>query len=373
MGISGNLSTMNVADLLQFLAAGRKTGMLKFDRAKIVKQVYLEDGVIVGSNSNDPKEYLGQLLIHYGKIDEAQLRAALKVQRESGGRLGEILIETEVLTQAEVLEVLRIRTLDIIYDLFLWDEAHFELYDNEPTPEYFIRIEIQPTKVIMDGVYRIDEWKRYRTLIPSDRSLLELGTGWTSLLNVSKDVRQILFFVEKRMSAAEICYNMHASPFHVYGQLYDLVEKGIARVEGEVPEDFIAVKDLVNLPATSQGMLAAARMHLDKSDVEGAFETIQGVLEREPNNSEARMLLAVAEDKLVKQLYAYPLLPDAVPRVLITEDGLTDQQLGPQEAFLLSRMNGEWDLKSILSICPFREVDSLRMIRAMLDRGIIRF
>src|SRR6185295_12843920 len=102
--------------------------------------------------------------------------------------------------------------------------------------------------------------------------------------------------------------------------------------------------------------------------------TIQGVLEKEPNNSEARMLLAVAEDKLIKQLYAYPLLPDAVPRVLITEDGLTEQQqLGPQEAFLLSRMNGEWDLKSILSICPFREVDSLRMIRAMLDRGIIRF
>jgi len=151
------------------------------------------------------------------------------------------------------------------------------------------------------------------------------------------------------------------------------VEKGIARVEGEVPEDFIAVKDFVNLPASIQGMLTAARMHLDKSDVEGAFETIQGVLEKEPNNSEARMLLAVTEDKLVKQLYAYPLLPDAVPRVLITEDGLTEQQLGPQEAFLLSRMNGEWDLKSILSICPFREVDSLRMIRAMLDRGIIRF
>src|SRR6185295_14157091 len=111
--------------------------------------------------------------------------------------------------------------------------------------------------------------------------------GWTAALELSKEVRQLFYFVEKRMSAAEICYNMHASPFHVYGQLYDLVAKGIARVEGEVPEDFIAVKDLVNLPASIQGMLTAARMHLDKSDVEGDFETIQGVLEKEPNNSEA--------------------------------------------------------------------------------------
>ncbi len=134
MGIQGNLSTMNVSDLLQFLAAGRKTGMLKFDRAKIVKQVYFDKGLIVGSNSNDPRDYLGQLLIHYGKLDESQLKAALETQRKSGGRLGEILVSTKVLPQADVLEVLRIRTLDIIYDLFLWEDAHFELHDNVRPP-----------------------------------------------------------------------------------------------------------------------------------------------------------------------------------------------------------------------------------------------
>jgi hypothetical protein len=59
--------------------------------------------------------------------------------------------------------------------------------------------------------------------------------------------------------------------------------------------------------------------------------------------------------------------------VIISDDSLTEQQLGPQEAFLLSRINGEWDVSSILSICPFREVDSLRMIKSLLDRGIINF
>lgn len=372
-GIQGNLSTMNVSDLLQFLAAGRKTGMLRFDRAKIVKQIYFENGLIVGSNSNDPRDYLGQLLIHYGKLDESQLKAALEIQRQAGGRLGEILVSTKVLPEEAVLEVLRIRTLDIIYDLFLWEDAHFELYDNERPPDYFIRIEVQPTKVIMDGVYRIDEWKRYRSLIPSDRALLELGAGWTSLLNVSKELRQILYFVEKRMSVAEICYNMHAPPFHVYGQLYDLVNKGIARVAGEAPEDFSAVEDTVDLPETVPELLAAARMQLSKSDAEAALSTIQNILQKEPKNSEARTLLSVAEDKLLHQMYAAPLLPNAVPRVLISEDGLTDHQLGPQEAFLLSRINGEWDISSILSICPFREVDSLRMIKTLLDRGIINF
>jgi hypothetical protein len=373
MGISGNLSTMNVSDLLQFLAGARKTGMLKLDRAKIVKQIYFENGLIVGANSNDPKEYLGQLLIHYGKLDETQLKAAMEVQRNSGGKLGEILISTHVLPEADVLEILRIRTLDIIYDLFLWEDAHFQLYDNESPPEDLIRINVEPTKVIMDGVYRFDEWKRYRTLIPSDRTVLELTPGWTALLEVGKEVRQIFYFVAKRMSVAEICYNMHASPFHVYGQLYDMVIEGIARVSGEAPERFIAGEELADLPETLPELLEAARLQLDRGDAESAWGTLQNVLEKEPKNSKARRLLNVAEGKFIEQMYVSPLLPEAVPKVLIPAEDLTDQQLEPQEAFLLSRVNDEWDVKSILSVCPFREVDSLRMIKTFLDNGIIGF
>ena len=372
-GIEGNLATMSVSDLLQFLAVGRKTGKLRFERAKIVKEVYLEEGIIIGATSNDPKEYLGQLLIHYGKLDEPQLRAALQVQREAGGRLGEILVSTGVLAQEDVVQVLRIRTLDVIYDLFLWDEAHFELYDNEPPPDYFVRVEIQPTKVIMDGAYRIDEWKRYRTLIPSDRALLELGAGWTASLNLSKDVRQVLYFVEKRMSVAEISYNMHASPFHVYGLLYDLVHRGIARVAGEVPESFQAPQVPADTQETVPNLLAIARKRLAKGDAKSVLSTLQSVLEKEPKNSAARALLSVAENLLIQQLYVAPLLPDAVPKLLMSEAGLTLQVLEPQEAFVLSRINNEWDVKSILSICPFREVDSLRMIKTLLDRGIISF
>jgi hypothetical protein len=84
-------------------------------------------------------------------------------------------------------------------------------------------------------------------------------------------------------------------------------------------------------------------------------------------------MLNVAEEKFIRQMYTNPLLPNAVPRVLIPTEDLTDQQLAPQEAFLLSRINDEWDVKSILSVCPFREVDSLRMIRTFLERGIIGF
>jgi hypothetical protein len=373
MGIHGNLSTMSVADLLQFLATGKKTGTLKFDRGQVVKQIYFENGLIVGSGTNDPKEYLGQLLIHYGKINESQLKGAMQVQRSAGGRLGEILISTKVLTEADVMEILRIRTLDIIYDLFIWEEAHFEFYDNEKMPEDLIRIEVEATSVIMDGIYRIDEWARYRTLIPSDRTILELVPGWTSSLEQGKEVRQILYFIEKRMSVGEICYNMHAAPFHIYGELCELVSQGIARVAGEATEAFAVNKELLDLSDTAPELLKKARSHLDNNDSEGAMSLLHEVLEKEPTNAEAKSLLSAAEEKFVKKMYASTILPHAVPKLLIPVDSLTDQQLAPQEGFLLSRINGEWDIRSILSICPFREPDSLLMLKTFLDNGIIGF
>jgi len=371
MGIHGNLTTMSVSDLLQFLAAGRKTGTLKFDRGKVIKQIYLQNGLIVGSNSNDPKEYFGQLLIHCAKLNEPQLQAAMEVQRDSGGKLGEILISTRVLAKADVIEILRIRTLEIIYDLFLWEQAHFEFYDDDPAPDDLIRIQVESTAVIMDGIYRIDEWARYRMLIPTDRVVLELGPGWTSSLNFGKEIRQILYLAEKRMSVAEICYHMHASSFHVYGQLYDLISKSIVKVAGEVPESFDSSKDFPDLRETIPELFSAARSRMEDGNAEAALSLVHKILGEEPKNAEAQSLLADAEKQFVDEMYTTLILPQSVPKLLVSVDNLAEQQLEPQEGFLLSRINGEWDIKSILSICPFREADCLRMIKKLLDGGII--
>ncbi len=371
MAIQGTLKTMSLTDLLQFLAAGRKSGTLKFDRGNVSKQVYFENGLIVGSKSNDPREYLGQVLLHYGKVDESQLQAAREVQRTSGARLGEVLVQQGFLTEDEVLDILKTRTLDAIYDLFVWNEGEFEFYDDEPLPSDMILIEVEPTTVIMEGIYRLDELARYRTLVPSDRSLIELGPGWTSSLKLGKEYRRILYFVEKRMSVAEICYHMHASAFHVYGQLYTLISEGVARVAGELPEESLPkVAQVEDLPESVTEMIWSAQRKLDE-DPEAAMLTVQKALQQQPNNAEAQALLAAAEEKYVKYVYANELSPHAVPQLVVAPSDLTGQQIDPQEGFVLSRINGSWDIQSILSICPFREADCVRMIRDLLKRGII--
>ena len=366
---------MSVADVLQFLAAGQKTGTLKIGGGSITKQIYLENGKIVGSTSNDPKEFLGQVLLHYGKIDETQLQTAMDIQRQSGGKLGAIISARGFVSQEDIMDVLRTRTLEIIYDLFIWEEAEFEFFDSEPLPTDLIRIQVDATSVIMDGIYRIDEWARYRRVIPSDRTFFELKTGWTQTLPESnKELREVLFHVEKRHTVAEICFNLHTSPFHACALLFDLVEKGAIKVAGEAeapPAEVTADLSELKLPQTAPELLKLAREELKRHDVENALVYIHSALEQEPKSAEGHRLREEVERRYVANVYQNGLSPNSVLKLLGSLEQLANERLGPQEGFVLSRINGEMDISGILSVCPFREADSLRMIKTMLDRGII--
>jgi hypothetical protein len=174
------------------------------------------------------------------------------------------------------------------------------------------------------------------------------------------------------MSVAEICYHMHASSFHVYGQLYTLISEGLARVVGELPEESrVTVSDVEDVPESVTEMVWSAERKLD-SDPEAAFQILQNALQQQPNNPEAQALLPAAEQKFIRHVYENGgISPRSVPQLRVSPTDLTNEQIDPQEGFVLSRINGSWDIQSILSICPFREADCLRMIKKLIERDII--
>ena len=105
MSIVGSLATMNVADLLQFLEVGQKSGILRVRHEKITKMIFFEKGIIVGSSSNDPKEYFGQFLLHYGKIDETGLKAGMEKHRQLKVPLGRALVHLGLINDGEMMEL----------------------------------------------------------------------------------------------------------------------------------------------------------------------------------------------------------------------------------------------------------------------------
>jgi len=61
-----------------------------------------------------------------------------------------------------------------------------------------------------------------------------------------------------------------------------------------------------------------------------------------------------------------------VPELAIDLDQLMTTNLGPNEAFLASRVNGLWTIRDILSIAPFEQDECLAIFSKLLKRGILK-
>ena len=145
------------------------------------------------------------------------------------------------------------------------------------------------------------------------------------------------------------------------------------KVAGEAPPPEVQDLAALKLPETVPELLKLARAEMKEDNIENALAIINSALDQDPKSTEANRLREGAEKKFIAQVYEEGVYPHSVPKLRETLEQLEHERLGPKEGFVLSRINGELDIASIVSVCPFREADSLQMIKKLLDGGIIGF
>src|SRR5215210_1735120 len=168
MALSGNLRTMLPGDLLQWLSLGQKTGTLVISNKRVEKKIFFRNGRVISSASNDPREYLGQFLMSHGYLSEPELKKAMEVQQQSNILLGKILVMIDVITEADLQRLMRLKAEEEIYDIFLWNDGNFYFIDDELPQMEMIALQVDVTGIIMEGTRRVDEWTRIRETIPSE-------------------------------------------------------------------------------------------------------------------------------------------------------------------------------------------------------------
>lgn len=157
MSITGNLLTLELSELLQWLAQGTKTGVLIIENDDTEKRIYFDRGIIVASESSDSQEHLGHFLVAEGLIDEPTLARALKLQQATQILLGKVLVTLGSITEDELNQVLRQKTQETIYELFCWPEGEFRFVP-DALPEFpMVPMSLDVTNMVLEGMRRIDE------------------------------------------------------------------------------------------------------------------------------------------------------------------------------------------------------------------------
>ena len=370
MGLTGSLKTMTLPDLLQWVSGGKKTGTLVLRNGSLSKKIYFRDGAIIGSWTNDSREYLGQFLLSQGVISEGQLKQAFDAQARTRVMLGRILVQQGLVTEARVVEILRFKAEETVYALFLWAEAEFEFLENQLPPGDQVMITISVDKVLMEGLRRFDTSKVIRETLPNNQVVLRrTSTPLTPEIAARAFPGRLYNLVDGRRTIVDIILEAHGSEFNVLQALHVMVQKGFLEV---APAPSSAPAE-TGSPATEalQALVAAARELIKSGEYEAALNILQKIREGGFKDPEINALTQVAEEYFVDRAYRHFLPPDKIPVLKRTVESLCDQNLSPEEVFLVTRVNGSWDLRSIMSISPLREIDALRALKKLREKGII--
>ncbi len=365
MSLAGNLKTMDLPEILQWISGGRKTGTLHIERRSVQKRIVFHGGIIYTSWSNDPRESLGQFLMRDRLLTEEQLFKALLRQEQEGRLLGAILVGDGLLSEESLREVLQMKVAETIYDLFLWSEGRFEFKDGDVPKDPLVPVDMHVTGVIMEGIRRVDEWKRIRQVFPT------LGTTFSLPKDITSDVkdpveRHLLTLARSGKTLEHIAVELRRSEFEAAEIAYGLYNRGFLGVsqEGQAPR----VED----PAGAiQDLLASASLRLQEKRYDKALEDYEKVLAVDRLNQNAKKgLIAVIETRNRER--AVRLVPlDKIPVLTMDFATLTRENFDPHEGFVISRVNGQWDVQSILKLCPMGEEAALLIFARLLERKVI--
>lgn len=365
--LTGNLRTMGLPEILQWISIGRKTGMLVLQHGSVQKKITFEDGDVHSSWSNDPRESLGQFLVRSRRLSEEQLFKALLRQEEQHRPLGSILVGDGVLEEDALRDSLRAKAEESIYDLFLWREGRFEFKDGEPPGDLAVHLDLKVQSVVLEGIRRVDEWERIRAVFPSRHTTFN-ADGPADALSDPAELR-LFELAAAGKTLAEIALELHASEFETASRLFDLHQCGLLSVRS-VEEEQAPAEDDDPIEAT-KSLLADAYQHMQERRYDAAQRDYEAVLERDRLNQNAKKgLIAVIEARRRARAQRSIRL-DMVPHLAVDLATLTQQNFDPQEGFVLSRVNGEWDVQSILKLCPMAEHDALQIFTRLLDRRVI--
>lgn len=368
MPLSGNFSSMSMADLIQWARTARRTGVItaRDPGQNAERRIFLRDGQIIACASNDPRDYYGNYLVRLGYCSEDDVNKALSIQRDTGIMVGAILVMVEKITSEVAVATLAHKTIDIICDIFLWQGGSFE-YDEAPfTASKLVSISIDPISIAIEGMRRVDGWNELRTRIHPG-AIFE-PTGEPLRTDAETDGgrigRHALALLDGQRTVEEVMERLPFSRYAILEAVWDLVAAGSAR-----PGD---VTSAPNRRKRLEMNFAEAVGAGQRGDWGKAVQILEGITALQPDFPGLSEELARSREQLRKEISA-TIHPDDVPVVAIGVDALQRLALSPADGFVVSRMDGRISVAEIVRISPLPEIDALRSIKRLLAAKVIDF
>jgi hypothetical protein len=234
MALKGNLRDFPITQLLNLVNVARKTGTLVIERSQ--EHIYLsfKEGKLSYARDGNGDASLTMVLYRAKKLSAPQVRA---INDRSGGmsdkELGLVLINSNYLSQQDILSSLQAFYLGLLNRIFTWSEGSFHFDNQLLPPKDKITVRISLENIIIEGTRRMREWEQLQGEIPSLEMALKFsqrpGLNIRSL-NLSADEWKVISFINPKNSIRQIAKTTNKNDLEIRRIVFSFIQAGLVEM-----------------------------------------------------------------------------------------------------------------------------------------------
>ena len=234
--LQGDLSRIQLPDVLSFMAMIRQSGKLVVRRGELERGIHWKDGEIVFATSTSPEHSLGQFLLRNGKITQEQYEES-KRRVTPQLRHGKLLVQMGAISPKDLWWGVKNQVLEIMYSLFSWKDGEFSFFDSsEDLAQERIVLQINTSSVIMEGIRRLDESARIKEKVPNlDIVFMKVPGVTPDFSDLDMNDTEVALYnnIDGKLNVRELTGRSDLTEFEVTRILFQLVSARLIEVAPE--------------------------------------------------------------------------------------------------------------------------------------------
>jgi hypothetical protein len=367
MSIRGALSTMPAEDVLEWAGRRKLTAVVTFEQARgsLVRSLGLVEGMVTWAASNRAEEQLGSVLVRSGTLSERSLVDALEARAETGVPLGKVLQMAGSVNEDALVETLATKIREAVTDVVTWTDGTFDLVARAQPPSAGISAAISVDVCLTIARRRSAQLAQALALIGGDEVSFYVPGSASAPPRVDLgnhlDAARLWKLVQGGLTVAQLAASVGGERFAVLTTLAAWLEANALVVD----------RRRRSRTDTALELAAGARGRLAAGDRVGALAMAAQALSQDPGDPEVRRIYAAAERSRVAEIARVLLGRHAVPRRARGAPALDTLPLSPLERELAERIDGRWDMLSLVRSASAREAEALLALARLTELGAV--
>jgi hypothetical protein len=354
---------MSAEDVLEWIGRRKLSAPVTFERRGLVRSLVVEEGQIVWASSNRRDEQLGVILVKSGLVQERALADALEARAETGVPLGKVLLMSGLITEADLVETLATKIRETVADVITWTDGQFDVVPrNQPATGVIAQLSIDVCLTVARR--RADRLSAIMGILGADDVTFYVPPNIAPPSRHGRegdlvDVMKVWTLAGDRHTAADIAAAFSGERYAVYDRLAEMVQAGQLVIDRRQRERTNSAVELA----------AGARGRLRGGDRAGALAMAAQALHQDPSDAEVRKTFVQAERARVAEVAKQLLSRHRVPKRV--KDPKSEPTLSEAEIELAARVDGRWDLLSLIRSANMREAEALVAFAHLAEVGVL--